>query len=395
MRTPVGTRVVWSPALLGYDFGLRHPMTPVRLDLTFRLAEQLGVLDLPGVEVVGAEPADDAVLETAHTPGYVAAVRLASTAGVPDEERGLGTEDDPVFGGMHEAAARLVAGSVESALAVWRGQARHAVNLGGGMHHAMPDRASGFCIYNDAVAAIRAVLADGATRVAYLDLDAHHGDGVERAFWDDPRVLTVSVHESGTTLFPGTGHPADIGGPGAQGAAVNVALPAGTSDAGWLRAVESVALPVVRAFEPQLLVSQHGCDAHASDPLTNLAVSVDALRAAALAVHDLAHEVAEGRWLVLGGGGYAIVQVVPRIWTHVLAIAAHAPIDVATPVPQAWREYVEGTLGPPAPEVMGDGGTPAVAPWSAGYDPASPVDRTLLATRRHVFDWHGLDVHYD
>lgn len=395
MRTPVGTRVVWSPALLGYDFGLRHPMTPVRLDLTFRLAEQLGVLDLPGVEVVGAEPADDAVLETAHTPGYVAAVRLASTAGVPDEERGLGTEDDPVFGGMHEAAARLVAGSVESALAVWRGQARHAVNLGGGMHHAMPDRASGFCIYNDAVAAIRAVLADGATRVAYLDLDAHHGDGVERAFWDDPRVLTVSVHESGTTLFPGTGHPADIGGPGAQGAAVNVALPAGTSDAGWLRAVESVALPVVRAFEPQLLVSQHGCDAHASDPLTNLAVSVDALRAAALAVHDLAHEVAEGRWLVLGGGGYAIVQVVPRIWTHVLAIAAHAPIDVATPVPQAWREYVEGTLGPPAPEVMGDGGTPAAAPWSAGYDPASPVDRTLLATRRHVFDWHGLDVHYD
>lgn len=390
------TRVVWSPALLGYDFGVRHPMTPVRLDLTFRLAQQLGVLELPGVEVVGAEPADDAVLATAHTPDYIEAVRLAGTEGVPDEARGLGTEDDPVFPGMHDAAARLVTGSVESALAVWHGHARHAVNLAGGMHHAMPDRASGFCVYNDAVAAIRAVLADGATRVAYLDLDAHHGDGVERAFWDDPRVLTVSVHESGTTLFPGTGHPADIGGPHAPGGAVNVALPAGTSDAGWLRAVQSVALPVVRAFEPQLLVSQHGCDAHANDPLTNLAVSVDALRAATMAVHDLAHDVAHGRWLALGGGGYAIVNVVPRIWTHVLAIAAHAPIDVATPVPQAWREHVEGTLGPPAPERMGDGGPgDGPAPWSAGYDPGSPLDRSLLATRRHVFDWHGLDALYD
>lgn len=393
----VRTRVVWSRALLGYDFGVRHPMTPVRLDLTFRLAERLGVLALPGVEVVPAEPADDAVLTTAHTPEYVAAVRRAGEEGVPDVARGLGTEDDPVFPGMHEAAARIVAGSVESALAVWAGRADHAVNLAGGMHHAMPDRASGFCVYNDAVAAIRAVLAAGARRVAYVDLDAHHGDGVERAFWDDPRVLTVSVHESGTTLFPGTGHPADVGGPEARGGAVNVSLPAGTSDAGWLRAVVSVALPVVRAFGPDLLVTQHGCDAHAHDPLTNLEVSVDALRAATLAVHDLAHEVAHGRWLALGGGGYAIVQVVPRAWTHVLAIAAHAPVDVATPVPADWRAYVEGTLGPPAPELMGDGEPGSLpAPWAtSGYDPGDPVDRTLLATRKHAFDWHGLDATYD
>lgn len=388
--------MVWSPALLGYDFGARHPMTPVRLDLTVRLAEQLGVLDLPGVSVVGADPADDAVVATAHTPDYVAAVRRAGQDGVPDVGRGLGTEDDPVFPDMHEAAARLVTGSVESALAVWQGQAGHAVNLAGGMHHAMPDRASGFCIYNDAVVAIRAVLARGARRVAYVDLDAHHGDGVERAFWDDARVLTVSVHESGTTLFPGTGHPADVGGPRARGSVVNVALPAGTADAGWLRAVAAVALPVVRAFGPDLLVTQHGCDAHAMDPLTNLAVSVDGLRTAALAMHDLAHEAAGGRWLALGGGGYAIVQVVPRIWTHLLAVAAHAPIDVGTAVPEPWRAHVEGTLGPPAPRVMGDGvAAPFPPPWSAGFDPADPVDRAVLATRRHVFDWHGLDALYD
>ena len=388
--------MVWSPALLEYDFGPHHPMAPLRLDLTFRLARELGVLDLPGVDVVGADPASDEVLETAHDAGYVAAVRRASETGEPDLERGLGTDDDPVFPGMHEAAARLVTGSVESALEVWRGEARHAVNLAGGMHHAMPDRASGFCVYNDAVAAIRALLADGAHRVAYVDLDAHHGDGVEHAFWDDPRVLTVSVHESGHTLFPGTGHATDVGGPHARGTVVNVGLPAGTADAGWLRAVGSVALPLLRAFTPEVVVSQHGCDAHGLDPLTNLAVSVDAQRAAMAAVHDAAHDVADGRWIALGGGGYAIAQVVPRIWTHLLALAAHAPVDVETQTPIAWREQVAAELGFPAPTVMGDGGQGALPrAWSEGFDPAEPVDRVVLAARRAVFDWHGLDAVYD
>lgn len=395
-RRRARTRVVWTPALLDYDFGPNHPMAPLRLRLTVELARALGVLDQPGVDVVGAEPASDAVLATAHEPAYVAAVRRASTAGEPDLERGLGTEDDPIFPGMHEAAARAVAGSVESAREVWRGQARHAVNLAGGLHHAMPGRASGFCVYNDAVAAIRAVLADGAERVAYVDVDAHHGDGVELAFRDDPRVLTISVHESGQTLFPGTGHPTEVGGPHARGSVANVALPAGTSDAGWLRAVSAVALPLVRAFRPQVLVTQHGCDAHALDPLTNLAVSLEAQRAAAVALHDVAHEVADGRWLALGGGGYAIGQVVPRAWAHVLAIAAHVPVDPEAPVPEAWRELVVAELGFPAPVVMGDGGQGTLpAPWSDGFDPADPVDRVVLAARRAVFDWHGLDALYD
>jgi acetoin utilization protein AcuC len=382
--------------MLAYDFGPQHPMAPLRLDLTFRLARELGVLDLPGVDVVGAEPADDDLLATAHDRAYVAAVRRASERGEPDVERGLGTEDDPVFPGMHEAAARQVTGSVESALEVWRGEARHAVNLAGGMHHAMPGHASGFCIYNDAVVAIRAVLDDGAERVAYVDLDAHHGDGVEQAFWDDPRVLTISVHESGHTLFPGSGHATDVGGPHARGSVVNVALPAGTADAGWLRAVGSVVLPLLTAFRPQMVVSQHGCDAHALDPLTNLAVSIDALRTAADAVHRAADEVAEGRWLALGGGGYAIGQVVPRIWTHLLAIAAHEPIDVETPIPESWRDALVAQLGFPAPTVMGDGGLGALRrPWSEGFDPAEPVDRVVLAARRAVFDWYGLDAVYD
>lgn len=382
--------------MLGYDFGPQHPMNPLRLDLTFRLARELGVLDAPGVEVVGAEPASDDVLLLAHDAAYVAAVRRASATGELDLAHGLGTEDDPVFPGMHEAAGRIVEGGVRAAEAVWAGEVEHAVNLAGGMHHAMPDHASGFCVYNDAVAAIRAVLAAGARRVAYVDLDAHHGDGVERAFWDDPRVLTISVHESGHTLFPGTGHPTDVGGPHARGTVVNVALPAGTRDTRWLRAIGSVVVPLVRAFAPDMVVSQHGCDAHGLDPLTNLSVSVDAQREAMTLVHELAHEVAGGRWLATGGGGYAVAQVVPRVWTHLLAIAAHHPLEPGTVVPRSWRLHAADVFGFPLPVVMGDGGDAAPPrPWSAGYDPADDVDRVILATRQAVFPWHDLDPLYD
>ncbi|MBO1753423.1 acetoin utilization protein AcuC [Actinotalea sp. BY-33] len=392
---PHRTRLVWSTEMLGYDFGDGHPMAPLRLDLTMRLVEDLGLTTLPGVELVGAAPAPDALLETAHAPGYVAAVRAASLHGKLDLVHGLGTSDDPVFPGMHEAAARVVTGSVEAALAVWQARADHAVNLTGGMHHAMVDHASGFCVYNDAVAAIRAVLEAGAERVAYVDVDAHHGDGVERAFWDDPRVLTISVHESGHTLFPGTGHPTDVGGPHARGRAVNVALPSGTTGTPWLRAVAAVVEPLVRSFRPELIVSQHGCDAHGSDPLTNLAVSVDAQRRAMGMVHDLAHEVSQGRWVALGGGGYAVVEVVPRAWAHLVGVATHHPVDPATPVPEAWLEHVATVLGAAGPVTMGDEDLVLPRLWSEGYDPGDLVDRIIMATRQATFHHHDLDALYD
>jgi len=388
-------RIVWSPALLGYDFGHGHPMSPVRLELTMDLVRALGLLDAPGVHVVGVEPASEDDLLTVHGAKYVAAVRAASDHGQSDSAHGLGTEDDPVFAGMHEAAARIVAGSLAGASAVWSGEAVHAVNITGGMHHAMPDGASGFCVYNDAAVAIRRLLADGARRVAYVDVDAHHGDGVQRVFWDDPRVVTISVHESGLSLFPGTGHAAEIGGPGAEGTAVNVALPAGTGDAGWLRAVSAVVPAVLRGFAPDVVVSQHGCDAHALDPLANLAVSVDALRRVAEIVHELAHEVAGGRWLALGGGGYAVVDVVPRAWSHLIAVAAHAPLDPATPLPAAWRAEVAECWGCTPPERMTDGASVDFREWREGYDPADEVDRAIWATRDAVFPHLGLDPHHD
>jgi acetoin utilization protein AcuC len=387
--------IAWSPELVNYDFGAGHPMSPIRLDLTIRLATSLGLLDGPDIRVVDAGVASDELLATVHDSDYIAAVHAAAD-GVEDLNRGLGTDDVPIFPGIHESAARAVACSVAVAHSVWRGEATHAVNVAGGMHHAMRNGAAGFCVYNDAAVAIQALLDDGAQRVAYVDIDAHHGDGVEAAFWDDPRVLTVSIHQSGATLFPGTGHATDVGGPHARGSAVNVALPARTAGAEWLRAVDAVVPDVLRAFHPQVIVSQHGCDAHGKDTLSDLDVSVDAQRQAATWLHGLAHSVSDGRWIALGGGGYAVTDVVPLVWCHVLAIAEHRPIHPSSPVPEGWRREIETLLGCPAPDVMCDRvGEVAFSAWNAGYDPDSEVDRAVRATRKAAFPMLGVDVSYD
>ncbi|YAL83768.1 acetoin utilization protein AcuC [Dermacoccaceae bacterium W4C1] len=396
------TGVYWDPALTRYNFGPGHPMNPVRLDLTARLADELGVFDNPEVQVLSPVLPDEHgdFLLSVHSPEYIAAVRRASAD--PDsaqEEYGLGTEDDPAFPGMHEASALIAAGTLSACQAVWSGEVEHAVNFAGGMHHAMPGKASGFCVYNDAAVGIQWLLDAGAERVAYVDIDVHHGDGVERAFWDDPRVLTISVHESGRVLFPGTGFPAEVGGPEALGSAANLALPAGTGDGGWLRAVHAVIPPLLRAFAPQVLVTQQGCDSHYSDPLSHMALSVDAQRSAYELLHQLSHDVAGGRWVALGGGGYEVVDVVPRAWTHLTAIAAHQPIPLETQVPESWREHVRELIGRPGPALMGDGvsekGVVWYRSWECGYDPDSSLDAAVMATREATFPYYGLDVHFD
>ncbi len=383
--------VPWDDALVGYDFGHDHPLDPVRVDLTMRLARELGVLDLPTVRMVVPEPATDEELLLVHEKEYVEAVRAAGEdpAGA-DAARGLGTSDTPAFRHMHEATSLVVGATLAAARAVWSGETEHGVNVAGGLHHAMPGAASGFCVYNDPAVAIAWMLAQGAERVAYVDVDVHHGDGVERAFWDDPRVLTISLHESGRWLFPGTGFPDDCGGPHADGGAVNLALPPGTSDSGWLRAFHAVVPELLEDFAPQVLVTQHGCDSHLLDPLAHLGLTLDAQRMSYAALHDLAHRHAGGRWLATGGGGYELAQVVPRAWTHLLAEAAGHPVPPETPVPQAWRDHVESRHGLSAPSRMTDGATPQWRDWSAGYDPVDAVDRAILATRKAVYPARGL-----
>ena len=390
-----GVHVPWDDALVAYDFGPGHPMSPLRVELAMRLARDLGLLALPQVRQGPVPVAGDDLLTLVHTPDYVATVREVSERPRPAEAYGLGTEDDPVFAGMHEAAARVVGASVAAVEAVWTGAAEHGVNLAGGLHHAMPGAASGFCVYNDCAVAIAWLLANGAQRVAYVDVDVHHGDGVERIFWDDPRVLTVSVHESGRALFPGTGYPEETGGPSAEGTAVNLALPPGTGDNGWLRAFGAVVPAVVAAFAPDVLVTQQGCDTHFLDPLAHLTLSVDGQRLTYAALHDLAHRHASGRWVAFGGGGYEIVDVVPRAWAHLLAEAAGHPIDPDTETPEVWRDYVLARLGRVPPFRMTDGRSPAPKDWSGGYDPGDWLDRCVMATRNAVFPSLGLDPMLD
>ncbi|MFE9256539.1 acetoin utilization protein AcuC [Streptomyces sp. NPDC006879] len=382
--------LMWDEAVTRYDFGPRHPMDPVRLALTMGLVRAYG-LDR-AVEVVAAKAAGDSTLRLVHREDYVAAVRAVSEDPArADGTYGLGTDDDPAFSGMHEASALIAGQSVAAAEALWRGEALHAVNFAGGLHHAMPGAASGFCVYNDAALAIARLLELGAERVAYVDVDVHHGDGVQAAFWDDPRVLTVSVHEHPRTLFPQTGWPQETGGPAAEGSAVNLALPAGTGDAGWLRAFHAVVPEVLADFRPQVLVTQHGADTHFEDPLAHLAVSLDAQRAVQESCHDLAHAYAGGRWLALGGGGYAVVDVVPRSWTHLVAIAAHRPIEPETLVPQSWRDEVYARTRQWGPARMTDGLSPVHwRDWESGYDPADRTDQAVLAARRAVYPLRGM-----
>jgi acetoin utilization protein AcuC len=396
--------VAWDEQLADYHFGPEHPLAPVRVELTMRLAHEFGLWGQPGVTVAAPAPATDAELGLVHETRYIAAARLISRwAEHPDARGGLqgaqlrgarmfglGTEDNPAFPGMHEASALVAGATLAAARAVWSGTAQHGASIVGGMHHAMAAHASGFCVYNDPAIAITWLLQHGAERIAYVDIDAHHGDGVQAAFWDDPRVLTISVHQHPATLFPFTGLPAETGGPAAEGTAVNVALPARTGDAPWLRAFHAIVPPLLRAFGPQILVSQHGADTHRLDPLAQLHVSIDAQRAAHAAIHSLAHDLAGRRWLLTGGGGYDLVHVVPRTWTHLLAEAAGQPIDPGTPTPARWRDYVAQRTGLAAPQHMTEGASTGFEPFESGYNPSDPVDQAIMATRNAVFPLHGL-----
>ncbi|MDA3023637.1 MAG: acetoin utilization protein AcuC [Actinomycetota bacterium] len=352
-----------------YDFGRDHPLAPVRVTLTHALIEDTGLATAPGVVHVTPEVEPERDLRDTlrvHDADYVATVHDLSRAIEPgtrfldasDDLRaraatvGLGAGDTPAFAGVHDASLAVVRASAAAARRVLSGEVLHAFNPGGGLHHAMPDRAAGFCVYNDVAVAIATLLDDGAERVAYVDVDVHHGDGVERMFADDPRVLTISLHESGSTLFPGTGDATDVGVGAGRASVVNVPFAPQTSGAVWLDAFDAVVEPLVRAFQPDVLVTQLGCDTHATDPLAHLALTLDDMAAIAKRLHALAHEAAEGRWVATGGGGYQLVSVVPRAWTLAFAEMTGAPLPTETPM--TWRELVVARTGQAPPRDFDD-----------------------------------------
>lgn len=393
---PIPTTVVWDASMTAYYFGDYHPMNPSRLDATARLAHDVGIFDLPQVDIEAPEVASDRQLRLAHSERFIESVKAVSAnPELQIPECGLGTEDTPAYEGIHEASARLAGGSYQAAEAILAGKP-HVVNFGGGMHHASYEKASGFCVYNDCAVAIARLLEQGVKRVAYIDVDAHHGDGTQNIFWDDPRVLTASIHENGMTLFPGTGFANEVGPDGlASGTSVNVALPAESGDAGWIRAFDAVISPVVQEFRPEVIVSQHGCDSHYRDDMSHLKISIDAQRQVTIMVSGLAHELCEDRWIATGGGGYNLYDVVPRAWTHLMGVATGSPLALDRPVPQSWQDYLLRTYGTKVPVMMGDEVDLWWTNWEVGFDPADPVDRTIMATRKEVFPHWGLDPWYD
>lgn len=387
---PAGLFIPWNEDLIEYNFGPTHPLAPIRVELAMQLARELGVLD--HVELTtDFSPATDQQLMRVHTPELIAAVKQASDdPSFFSVEHGLGTTDDPVFANMHRAAARVAGATTAAAVAVWTGEAEHAVNLAGGLHHGHANAAAGFCVYNDIAVAIAELLDRGAQRIAYIDIDAHHGDGVQEIFWNDPRVLTISIHESPRSLFPGTGDPSEIGGPGALGSAVNVALPGGTGDEGFMRAFLAVVPPIVNEFAPEIIVCQNGVDSHAADPLTHLTLTIDGHLSAYQEVHRLAHAHG-GKLVAVGGGGYDIFDAVPRSWAHLIAVMAGVSVDKTTPVPDSFVDYVRGINGSEITPVMTDEGDQVIQLLNPGGDPKSPVDAAIMQTRHFTFPYHGLD----
>lgn len=379
--------VVWDSSLLGYDLGGEHPLHPIRLELTMRLASALGVLD--GVELLVPEEASEQEIERIHDAGYVAAVREAPTVSW-DVGHGLGTPDNPVFDRMHEASARVVGSSLLAAQQIAAGTTKRAVGIAGGLHHAMSDHAHGFCVYNDLAVAISWLLDNGFERIAYVDTDVHHGDGVQAAFYNDPRVLTISLHQNPLTLFPGTGFADETGGEAAAGTSVNVPLPPNTDDRAWLRAFHAVVPSLLQAFQPQLLVSQCGVDTHHEDPLASLSLSVDGHRTIYRTVRDLAERYAGGNWLAAGGGGYQLLRVVPRSWTHLIATVLDRDVAPDTSLPSEWTGMVD-RLAPAAelPLTMSDGKSIDFEPWDGSG--GQRIDSVISETRRAVFPLHGLD----
>jgi len=302
---PHQAALVWGGPIT-YNFGPQHPLQPVRVELAVELMRAYGLLDRPNVQLIPPRLAGDDELKLIHSPDYIDAVRQAGAlepseitcASVPTYC--LGPGDNPIFPEMHEASAQVAGGSIDAAEFVMRGRDHHAFSIAGGLHHAMRANASGFCIYNDAAIAIEHLRRKHGARVLYLDTDAHHGDGVQAAFYDTDEVLTISFHENGRFLFPGTGFVNESGTGAGKGYAVNVPLPPGAADEAFRAAFDELVPGVARAYAPDVLVNQNGADAYQDDPLAHLRLSTGTYAHIARTVHELAHELCQGRWLALG-----------------------------------------------------------------------------------------------
>lgn len=326
---------VYSPLFQKYKFSKEHPFNQMRVELALDMLRSLKAIN--DQDFIAPRQATDEELALVHDKGFIQAVQKAGQGSLPQEEAGsygIGTEDTPIFSGMHEASAVLVGGTLEAVDYVMQGRGKQALNLAGGLHHGFRGKASGFCVYNDSSVALKYIQKKYQARVLYVDTDAHHGDGVQWTFYDDSDICTLSIHETGRYLFPGTGNITERGQGTGYGYSFNIPLDAFTEDESWLNAYRRSFKEVVEYFKPDVIFTQNGADAHYYDPLTHLSASIDIYKEIPKLAREMARQYCGGRWIAVGGGGYDIWRVVPRAWSLIWLAMKDHPVPDA--VPEEW-----------------------------------------------------------
>lgn len=368
------TVLIYGHEMTCYDLGRNHPLRPERLRLVYELVSACGLIGGDSA-LVPPEPATREDLETVHVPSYIDTVKTLSDGDCsPAKTRsGFGSLDNPPFPGMYEASLIYTGASVLAAHLVVSGECDRAFNFSGGLHHAMPDRASGFCVFNDAAVAIER-LRHKFKRIAYIDLDAHHGDGVQSIFYDTDEVLTISLHESGDYLFPGTGYPNEIGVGAGKGCSVNIPFTPSTPDDVYLWAFDQVVPPLIAAYQPDAIVAQLGVDTHFDDPLAHLVLTSSGFTSLVERILSFGRPV-----VALGGGGYNLLAV-PRLWT--LAYALMAGRDIPDRIPEEYtRKYGTAQLH--------DAVSPPISRHQK-HNVRPDAEKAVAAVKRLVFPLHGL-----
>lgn len=331
------TAYIYSKEQLMYKFHQDHPFNQQRLSMTTDLLYEAGGLN--DNDIFPARKASINELKLIHDEDYIQAVINASEGQVRSSYRtayGIGTDDTPAFPEMHDAAAWLVGGTLQAADQIFKHGYDHALNLGGGLHHGFRGKASGFCIYNDSSIAIEYMKKKYGARVLYVDTDAHHGDGVQWAFYNDPDVCTLSFHESGRFLFPGTGHVNERGHGDGYGYSFNIPYEAFSEDESMLTLYKAAMREVTDYFKPDIILTQNGADSHYYDPLTHLCGTINLYHEIPKLAHELAHEYCGGKWIAVGGGGYDIWRVVPRAWSILWLVMSEQEHLINGKLPEKW-----------------------------------------------------------
>ena len=359
------TGLVWDEKFLDYNFGPQHPLRPIRVKLTYELIKSMGILQQESVEVIKPRRATREEILLFHEDDYVKLVEEYSKRGSGLLDGG----DTPAFKGCYEATSLVVGASIVAADRLMSGTLSHAFNPSGGLHHAHPERASGFCIFNDPAIVIAHLKSRyDLKRLVYLDVDAHHGDGVMYGYYDDPAVLDIDFHESGKFLFPGTGFPDEIGMGAAQGLKLNIPLPPSTGNEAYFEAFRQIVPDMLRKFKPEIILVQCGADGHIDDRLAHLRLTTGVYAEVVSEMHLLAHELCNGRLLLFGGGGYTLPNV-PRVWT--VAFSTLAGVKPSDDIPANWAKDFEESAEEVPPHKLYD-------------EPTSDDKTTLTQVRRTV-----------